>query len=997
MGVRVSSPDLVGRRSELRRLQAALDRATSGTAGPILVAGEAGVGKTRLIDEFASSARSQGAQVRIGGCVRLTGEMAPIAPIVEALRPLARELSAGDLASVLGPNRRGLTWLLPDLDETIEADVTGVSPDTAPGRLFELVLGLVGRLAARAPQILVIEDIQWADRTTLELLAFLARNIRGEQVLLVTTLRTDDPEPRDYVLPSIAEMGRQPNAERIDLERLSRREVGDQLSAILGRQAAAPLLDRVFGLSQGNAFFAEELLAAGTSASLLPQTLTDVLSARLAALSPEAGALLRMASAAGRNFSEGLLAAVSEMDDRTFRSALHAALDGQILIRVATAGGELLQFRHALMQELVYADLLPSERTRLHAACAETLEPRLSATLPDPTLAAELAYHWQAADQPERALRASIIAGLAAQQAGARAEATEQFEHAIALLESMDVAPAGLPLDRVELLEQAAFAALGDPTRALRHIEKAIDLVDPARDATRAGELRAARGRYLWLAGDGAGALSECRVAVELVPAEPPTAARARVTAGLAQILNILGRSEESVPLSREAVELAAATGARAIESHALNTLGAATAYLGDIDGGLELLRRAMAIAQEAGSRDDVDRARQNIVDILVFLAARFDEGVEVGLAAAESGRPDSATGIYAAMILGHVAAGLYLGGRWDAAEATVETVRLHDSGGIGEIMRLIRTAQLDVGRGRFEEAARGLAELERLLEGAIDYAWIAPAVQARAELAIWTGQPEKALEALAKGLDRLQPAPGEIMTIGPLHALGVRAAADLARRRQRSASDPMTPRDDAAPHLLALRETRDRIASGSPAYLRIVDPYLALAEAEETRLAGDSDPAAWTRAVELLDAVPLPYEAAYARYREGEALLAGRHAATRTTASLQSAHAAARSMGARPLQTAIEDLATRGRIDLSGAEEARRQAERPGGLSKREQEILNLVAAGWTNRQIGQSLFITEKTASHHVSNILAKLGVADRTAAAAEAIRLGIGRPAG
>jgi ATP/maltotriose-dependent transcriptional regulator MalT len=997
MGVRLSSPGLVGRRSELRRLQAALDRAKNGSAGPILVAGEAGVGKTRLISEFTSAARAQDVQVRIGGCVRLTGEMAPFAPVVEALRPLARELPAGDLAAVLGPNRRGLVWLLPDLDETIETDVTGVSPDTAPSRLFELVLGLVGRLAARAPLILVIEDIQWADRSTLELLAFLARNMRGEPVLLVTTLRTDEPEPHGYVLPYIAEMGRQPRAERIDLERLTRREVADQLTGILGRSPEAKLVDRVFGRSQGNAFFSEELLAAGALGGPLPQTLHDVLSARLTAVGRETAALLRVASAAGHRFSEDLLAAVSDMGDGTFRAALHEALDRQILIREVAADGELLSFRHALMQELAYADLLPSERSRLHAACATRLEDGLSPKSPDANLSAELASHWQAADDPERALRASIVAGLAAQRAGARAEAVEQFERAIAIDEGMPVAAADLPLDRVGLLEQAAAAAQGDPPRALGHIGKAIDIVDPVRDAIRAGELRAARGRYHWLAGDGAAALSECRAAVELVPAHPPSVARARVVAGLAQILNILGRSDEAVPLCREAVELAAATGAPAIESHALNTLGSATAYLGDVEGGLELLRQALAIAVKIGSHDEIDRAHQNIVDVLVFLAARFEEGAQVGLAATERGRPDSTTGICAAMTLGHVAVAFYLVGRWDAAEAALEMVLLHQSGGVGEILRLVRTAQLDVGRGGFEDAERGLAEAERLLKGAIDTQWIAPALQARAELAIWTGRPDQALEALATGLDRLRPSIGEVMTVAPLYALGVRAAADQVRRRHRSTSDQEAARDEGARYLQALRGTRDQIASDSPAHLRLVDPYLALAEAEGTRLAQNSDPASWTRAAELLDAVPLPYMAAYARFREAEALLAGRHAAARSTASLQAAHIAARSMGAEPLRLAIEDLAARGRIDMTGTEEARRQAQRPAGLSKREQEILNLVAAGWTNRQIGQSLFITEKTASHHVSNILAKLGVADRTAAAAEAIRLGITRPAG
>jgi hypothetical protein len=217
MATRLSSPTFIGRRTELRQLQAAAEKA----------------------------------------------DVAPFAPIVEALRPLTRNLAKADLDAVLGPNVHGLAPVLPAVASVMEATAsTGISPDSAHGRLLELLLGMLGRLAARAPVMLVVEDIQWADRSTVDVLAFLARNLRAEQVLMVTTFRTDEPESRRQLLPLIAELGRQGGAERIDLPPLNRAEVAEQLSAILGAPAASVLIESVFTRSQGNAFFSEELLAA---------------------------------------------------------------------------------------------------------------------------------------------------------------------------------------------------------------------------------------------------------------------------------------------------------------------------------------------------------------------------------------------------------------------------------------------------------------------------------------------------------------------------------------------------------------------------------------------------------------------------------------------------------------------------------------------------------------------------------------------------------------
>ncbi len=998
MATRLSSPTFVGRRVELRQLQEAVERAADGAPGLVLVAGEAGVGKTRLVEELTAWTRQSGRQVLVGGCVSLSADVAPFAPIVEALRSLPRDLAQADLDAVLGSHPGGLARLMPDMAPVGEAtDSTGISPDTGGGRLLELLLGMLGRLAARAPVLLVVEDIQWADRSTIDALAFLARNLRAEQVLLVTTLRTDEPEARRQLLPFIAELGRHGRAERIDLVRLDRAEVAEQLSAILGVPARSELVEGVYARSQGNAFFSEELLAAESIAGDLPQTLRDVLTARVGALSHEAEELVRVASAAGRRFSESLLARLAGAEESAFRSALREAIEHQILVRDQGLRGESLGFRHALIQELLYADLLPSERVRLHAACARVIEEQPSAAS-DAVLASEVAYHWQAANEPERALPASIVAALAAEAAGARTEAALQFERALELLDRLPGAEAGLPLDRVALLERAAANQLENPGRAIEHIREAITLNDAVRDPVRAGLLQAALGRYLWFSGDGAAALAACREAVRLVPLQPPSVERARVAAGLGQILMILAHSDEAVLYAEEAVQLAAATGARAIEGHALNTLGVLTAYLHDVDGGLTMLRRALEIATEVGSVDDAGRAYANLQDALNIAAARFDESGDVGLQALDPATEPSISGVWAAFVLTDIAWARYLGGRWDEALAALDRARLQPTGGAGEIEWQIRAAQLSVGRGEFEKAGRELAELARLLEGSADTQWIAPATAAQAELAIWSGDPAGALRAVADGLERVQPAVGaNVSRIGPMLALGVRAAADVVERnrRDRPGAAVESARSQAAEHMAAMAAIHEEVAARWPAHLRLADPYLALCEAEASRLEGRSDPKAWALAGGLFQDLAQPYAVAYARYREGEALLAARRDAAGARSALREAYATALTLGAAPLQAAIEAVARRGRVGLSEGVLARGRSAAPAGLTAREQEILGLVSGGLTNRQIGERLFITEKTASHHVSNILAKLGVHGRAEAAAEAVRLGITPP--
>src|SRR5512132_292951 len=258
MGGRVSSPTFVGRVEELQVLEAAQVRAADAEPAVVLVGGEAGVGKTRLVAELTARRVADGTRVLAGGCVPVAEGGRPYAPVVEVLRGRLAELGADAVRGLVGPSWRALARLLPALGETESTTPIGRE---GQGRVFELLLGLLGRLGEQAPLVLVVEDLHWADRSTRDLLAFLARNLRRERVLLVVTYRSDETGRRGLG-PYLAELERGGPVDRIELSRFQRWEVVAQLTGILGVAPAADLVDAVFDRSEGNAFFTEELLAA---------------------------------------------------------------------------------------------------------------------------------------------------------------------------------------------------------------------------------------------------------------------------------------------------------------------------------------------------------------------------------------------------------------------------------------------------------------------------------------------------------------------------------------------------------------------------------------------------------------------------------------------------------------------------------------------------------------------------------------------------------------
>ena len=993
---RASSPVFIGRKGQIDQILAALRRAQEGDPAFILISGEAGVGKTRFVEEVATHAAQLGVRSLVGGCIQLGDDTLPYAPIVEALRRLADTVTPPELARFVGPSSAELIRLVPDLMPPVRSEEqTGESVTSNQGRLLEAIVGLIGRLAADRPLILIIEDIHWADASTIALLGYLARNLRGATAL-VATYRSDELHRRHPLLPFLAELERRRRIDRIELLPFDRREIAELVGAIRSGSSDRELIDQLYRRSDGNAFFVEELLATGAAAGTLPTALRDVLSARIAALTEPTQELLRAASAAGPYISATLLRDVSSLDDADLQGQLREAVERQILTTLV--GSSTLSFRHALMREAIYDSLLPWERIRLHAAFAAAFEAS-PAVGDDPSRAAELAYHWFAANDLPRALAAALRAAEAFDRIFAPADAHAQYERVLALWDQVPDAAERTEAKRGDVLERAAaVAAATAPGRAVAFIEAAIALIDPAVTTTKAGQLWELLGRYLWASGDGGAAVQACRTAVDLVPVAPPSAARAQALSSLGRVLMTGARFGEAKPILEEAIDLAGIVGADAAKGHGLNSLGVVLGYLGDIASGREKLVTAREIAVRLANADEVARADANLIDLVVHVAARFDEGAALAREAFGYARDHHLAHLYGVYDLCEGAGGLIRAGRWAEADELLDLANGYETAGISEIFLNERLALLEVWRGRHEDAAKRIALLRRVMDDP-DIQWTLPLMELGAELALWQGRPLEARREIAEGFARLGDIDaGNISRIGPVIALAIRAEADQAdvARSRRSERELGEVKELAERYVGLIRAICQEVVGERPSQVPLANAYLVACEAEMSRLEGTPSPGLWSDAAAGFAVLSMRYQQAYARWREADARLVERGPREAATDALIEAHEIAVRLGAEPLLREIETTARQARIALSKLDTA--NPPKPAiafGLSARELDVLELLVAGRTNREIGDQLFISESTAGVHVSHILGKLGVTRRTEAAAIAHRLALFDP--
>jgi DNA-binding NarL/FixJ family response regulator len=963
------SPVFVGRGAELAGLLAALQTAISGEPAVVLVGGEVGVGKTRLVDEAALGALDAGARVLTGSCIELGGRGLALSPLVDALRSLMRVMDPDELDGFLGPARRELARLLPELDPEVAMSLTPAAEE-GNTRLLEMVFGLIQRLAADRPLMVVIEDLHWADQSTLDLVSLLVRALRGVRVLLVLTFRSDELHRGHPLRPLISGWERVRSVRRMELPRFSQNEAAGQLEAILGTPPTRSTLETVYERSEGNAFLIEEILGAlqaGAAADELPLTLRDVLLARAERLSAPTLSLLRIAAAAGRSVPDRLLAAVAQVDEPSLDLALRESVEHHLLVVDETNHG--YRFRHALTRDAIYSDMLPRERVRIHAAYAAALSADPALAGADASLAAQLALHWSAAHDLPRALVACVEAArLAASYAPA--EALRHLELALELWPSVPDAAERCRMDIVEVLRLAAASAY-----AAADLERSLALYDEALAELDSGEeerialvlaaMSAAQGDL----GRDAEATSMAERAVSLLAPEPPTVARAVVLVSLAsrRIMDVDMR--ECSAVAAEAVEAARGAQAREQEAAAMIILGTSRAYLGDIQDGVAELRRGLELAVSLGENALALRGYLNLSDALQMLG-ESREAADVAARGLElAGRVGLTRHVYGGYLRANQVEALIHLGRWSDAESLVsEGVELGISGVVASALILHR-ARIAALAGRFEDAERDLDGMRGL-----EIAQFAlPTAFVRALVALGKGRAGEARERIERALATGPEAFLERYE-WPLVWMGLRIEAECGQPR---------------PDRVSALEAHGNALPTRSAQTRA---YRALAAIEAARAAGAE--ARWPDAVGAARDSGDPYLLTYALVHAArDAIQAGDR--DRAEVPLAEAAQLAAEIGAESMLGQARDLARRARLRLAATDSAAR-SEEPDldsfGLTDREREVLDLVAAGRSNPQIAGELFISPKTASVHVSHIISKLNVSSRGEAAAVAHRLGL-----
>ncbi|MEU7279381.1 AAA family ATPase [Streptomyces sp. NPDC045431] len=994
------SPVFVGRAGELTALTEALSRAAAGEPQALVVGGEAGVGKTRLLEEFLDEVCRQGAVVAVGGCVEIGADGLPFAPFSTALRSLRRRLPE-ELAAAAEGQEGELARLLPELG----GDAYGHEPynEDSTARLFELTVRLLERIAADRTVVLALEDLHWADASTRHLLAYLFRTLRRGRLVVVGTYRSDDIHRRHPLRPLLAELDRMRTVRRIELSRFTRTEVHRQLTGILAAEPAPALVDDIFGRSDGNAFFVEELVVCRESGAPgeLSDSLRDLLLVRVERLSEDAQKVVRIVAEGGSTVEYGLLAAVARLPEDDLIEALRAAVNANILL--AVPDGEGYRFRHSLVREAVSDDLLPGERSRLNRRYAEALEA-------DPCLvraderSTRLASYWYHAHDASKALPVVLRAASEARKRHAHAEQLRLLERAMELwddvpaqvrasLRPIDYAdaypacgcdPDNTPLSYLDLLAEAAVAArlCGERERALKIVKRALRLLDGDTDHLRAAWFWTERSRLISNLGRGDG-WAEIATAQELVRGLPPSAVHAQVLAVAAGWGMLHAPGPESLAAAEQAVEYARLVQAEPIELNARLTLGGLMVDAGEIESGLAAMYAVRDRARELSLRTEAGRAYVNLSSSLEA-SGRSRESARIATEGIEYARTRGLLDSEGWVLGNLIEAQLSLG-HWDEASESAERLQRIAYSPKPRGTAHLKRAQLALRRGELTLCEEHLA-LAREAYGTHDpmMQYQLPVITLELALAAARGRLADVRARLADTAGGGFPTTGSYRYAWPLLLTAATAEADALG---------LPAADEGRPEVLDLIRTQARRLPTPVAVWRAYSLFVA---AELDRAGGGGRADRWAEVAAAFGPLERPYELARARHRWADALLAEGGGRDRAAELLREAHPVAVRLGARPLREDLELLAARARLPLTtpapgpAAEPREEEPDAGFGLTPREQDVLRLVAMGRTNRQIAEELFISPKTASVHVSNILAKLGVSGRGEAAALAHRL-------
>ena len=981
--------------------------------------------------------RAIGPTLRALPAADLVDRMGPASSEVVRLLP---DLAARLEESGISPPRESIT----------------TAPERRQARTLEGILGLFGRLGVHQPVVLILEDLHRADAATRALVTFLARIARAQRLAIIVTHQPDMVLRGDPWAADVRALASAPRpTEQWTLPPLDRDELASLIEGIEGERASASLLLLVAERSGGMPLVAEELLAARHELphASLTGSFEDLVMARLAARSLECRRILRLIAGAGRPLSPAQVAgAAAVFEAESTRPAPRTASrprhgDGVLGADLLAGRTEALEFgftvesdgaiaiRHESIGRAVENDLLPMARARYHAALARGLGGPPSA----------VARHWLVASDSNSARLAAVEAAGVASARHAAADELQALEMALAIPEDPEtrvVRPwADRPIwDRVGLQVRASEAAfaVGQTARATAYLEVAIGALDTRGDRVRLGLLYERLAGVRRAAGDPAAAMTAARRAVDLVPGEP-SPARARVLASLAQLSMLDGIFSDAQRIAREAIEVARACEpvARQLEIHATTTLGVALAWGSDPNAAIELLREAERGARELDDQDALFRVRANLTTVL-DLVARRTEAVEVAYEGIDDARRTGLEAVYGNFLAGNAGESLFLLGRWEEARTLCTRALGWLPVGVVYLLATLQLAVVEIEMHGGEEAARLLGQVVLEFDSAREPQLAGPYYLAAASFALWRGDISDASRSVDHGWAALR-ATEEWVLVARMAAMvaQVDSAVAMEARHRRQLAPLAAARQRTSEVLRAAAEIVK--AGGAPASAgsrQVAEASLATARGYQRRLEGDDDAPVWGRIAEAWAALDAPYDVALARWRQAEATLgagAGRTGRTDAREPLLAAVEAAVGLEARPLLRELRELAGRARIPLpdeveafmadepsapvavavapdngSQPEGAERQSDLvlavagdtrsvaprtdTFGLSSREREVLSLVAQGRTNREIGERLFISQKTVGVHVGNILSKLAVSGRVEAAAVAIRLGL-----
>ncbi len=962
---------LVGRERELQRLLDELSIASpSGGRDSMLIGGDAGVGKTRLLHELAARATAAGWQVVVGHCLDFSDSALPYLPWSEIIGRLTR--SQPDVVSAVAADHPALARLQPG------RRVLGGPEDEDDGasraELFAAVHAVAEAAGADHPTMLVVEDLHWADHSTRDLMTFLFSRGFASCVALVASYRADDLHRRHPLRRQLAEWARLPTLQRLMLEPLDAGHARQFIRLLEPEPLSPDDESAIVGRGEGNAFFIEELVDAyHTGDGRLPDDLADLLRMRLERLDERSQHVVRVAAASGRRVDHGLLAAVSGVSGADLDRALRDAVEHHVLV---PGPGESYRFRHTLFAEAAYDDLLPGERVALHAAYATALSEQ-----PGTGTAAELARHARLAGDNARALLASLQAGDEASSVGGPDDAAAHYLAALELLHLTPL-PDGIDLGLLVARTAGALIAGGHPARAGRVVRRQLDALADDAPALVRGQMLVALADALWLVETDEPLVPLTRQALELIP-DDAGAPRARALASHALALARTGEIEQARDAATRALELARRLDLPRLASAAQTTLVGLPGGAPDDDvaaalaDAAERAHRVGADITEVRARYLLGVVRSDAGDLRAAQQA-YAEAVSTAEAHGAPWSPWAAEARWQHALLHQ------LSGEWDQALAACEVSALAPPAVYQALFDALR-AKILTERGD-PAAAPLLATLREHWAADGLLALTAGGVELRAaEHAADQARALRIYDDIVACVSRTWPS-----QFGAKVRL---AAMTLATMASAAATESAAERLAATERVGQLLEDARQVAERRQLARGEWGPegraWLASAEAEAQRwrwTAGIDPPdreqlvGVWRQALAAHRAFGDPSETARIEARLAGVLRQVGGDPAEADQLAESARRTAVRLGAGPL---LDSLAG------SAPPAAARSRET---LTPRELEVLRLVASGRTNGEIGTQLYISTKTASVHVSNILAKLEAASRTEAAAIARRDGL-----